>query len=266
MNYDKIPASFPGSKKKSEEHLLAYANLHQYSSYSVSYGGNELFVGRAGYLLGAIWLEKELQRPVLSVDTINEICRLIVDDGRAYAQAHQSASPLMYAYYDTEYIGMLINIRIIKTLCQKCNEWYFTGAAHGLSSILFVLLHCENYLLYNKEAEKDVKAATDYILSLQTNNGNFPCATEDIGFEMRSDEDYELVHWCHGAPGKFNIKLSVFFMFREINRSDFLGVVYLMAKAYLRWQEDKYLQSCIKCGEVIWEKGLLKKGPGNTII
>lgn len=35
-----------------------------------------------------------------------------------------------------------------------------------------------------------------------------------------------------------------------------------MAKAYLRWKEEKYLQSCIKCGNLVWEKGLLKKGPG----
>lgn len=96
---------FTGSKKKSEEHLLAYVNLNPYSNYSVSYGGNELFVGRAGYLLGAIWLEKELQRPILGNDKMNEICRLIIDDGKAYAVGHESPSPLMYAYYNTEYIG-----------------------------------------------------------------------------------------------------------------------------------------------------------------
>lgn len=35
-----------------------------------------------------------------------------------------------------------------------------------------------------------------------------------------------------------------------------------MAKAYLYWKDEKYLNSCIKCGELIWRKGLLKKGPG----
>lgn len=35
-----------------------------------------------------------------------------------------------------------------------------------------------------------------------------------------------------------------------------------MAKAYLFWKEDKYLKSCIKCGELIWQCGLLRKGPG----
>lgn len=50
----------------------------------------------------------------------------------------------------------------------------------------------------------------------------------------------ELVHWCHGAP----------------------GVVYLMAAAYLRWKDARYLDSCIISGELVWHKGLLKKGPG----
>lgn len=35
-----------------------------------------------------------------------------------------------------------------------------------------------------------------------------------------------------------------------------------MAKAYILWQEDRYLQSCIRCADIVWEKGLLKKGPG----
>ncbi|GFS71217.1 lanC-like protein 3 homolog [Nephila pilipes] len=35
-----------------------------------------------------------------------------------------------------------------------------------------------------------------------------------------------------------------------------------MAKAYLRWKEEKYLRSCLSCGEIVWNKGLLKKGPG----
>ncbi len=42
----------------------------------------------------------------------------------------------------------------------------------------------------------------------------------------------------------------------------FSGVVYLFAKAFLRWKDDKYLQACLKCGELAWQKGLLKKGPG----
>lgn len=64
--------------------------------------------------------------------------------------------------------------------------------------------------------------------------GNFPTATDEIGYTS------ELVHWCHGAG----------------------GMVYLMAKAYLVFKEEKYLDSCRKMADLIWNKGLLKKGAG----
>lgn len=58
------------------------------------------------------------------------------------------------------------------------------------------------------------------------------------------------------------ICVYVCYLFVLINALYLTGVVYLMGKAYLTWTEDKYLQSCLKCGEVVWNKGLLKKGPG----
>ena len=57
---------------------------------------------------------------------------------------------------------------------------------------------------------------------------------------MRNKREKRLVHWCHGGP----------------------GVIYLMAKAYLYYKEQKYLDACLKIGDLIWKKGLLKKGPG----
>lgn len=42
----------------------------------------------------------------------------------------------------------------------------------------------------------------------------------------------------------------------------FLGIVYLLAKAYLVFEDPSYLVSCLKCGDLVWAKGLLKKGPG----
>merc|ERR1712012_143191 len=52
--------------------------------------------------------------------------------------------------------------------------------------------------------------------------------------------EHDLVHWCHGAP----------------------GVVYLFAKAYLVLNDVKYLDAALRCGDCVWKKGLLKKGPG----
>ncbi len=42
----------------------------------------------------------------------------------------------------------------------------------------------------------------------------------------------------------------------------FPGVVYLFARAYLVWKDPRYLDACLRCGELTWQKGLLRKGPG----
>lgn len=39
-------------------------------------------------------------------------------------------------------------------------------------------------------------------------------------------------------------------------------MIYLFAKAYTVFNDSKYLDICIKCGEITWQKGLLKKGAG----
>lgn len=35
-----------------------------------------------------------------------------------------------------------------------------------------------------------------------------------------------------------------------------------MAKSYKTFGDRKYLDSCLKCGDLIWQRGLLRKGPG----
>lgn len=118
----------------------------------------------------------------------------------------------MYSYYDVEYLG----------------------AAHGLASILQTIISVPGYLDQNSNDAKDIKASVDYLLSLQDQEGNFPCTTHEIG------QPNELIHWCHGAG----------------------GIIFLMAKAYVHWNENKYLESCERMGELVWRKGLLRKGPG----
>ncbi|PSN54550.1 LanC-like protein 3 [Blattella germanica] len=158
-------------------------------------GGDELFVGRAGYLSGILWLQKIFGNGFFPEQDIFVLCKCIVESGRKYAQHYKSPCPLMYAYYDVEYLG----------------------AAHGLCAILQMLLSFPNYLKSDPRAEQDVKASVDYLLSLQTRNGNFPCATDELGNRARPESE-EL--------------------------------------------EEKYLRSCLKCGELVWAKGLLRKGPG----
>jgi membrane transport protein XK len=40
------------------------------------------------------------------------------------------------------------------------------------------------------------------------------------------------------------------------------GIVYLFAKAYLYYKDARYLDACLRCGELTWQRGLLRKGPG----
>lgn len=187
-------------------------------------GSDELFVGRAGYLSGALWLNSELKSDIVPQTDLFLICNSIVQSGREYVRRKGSRKqvlpPLMYSYYDTEYLG----------------------AAHGLCAILQMLITVPGYIQHccGPDDVKDIKDSVDFLLGLQTPSGNFPCAMDEAPpYKQRPDSE-ELVHWCHGAP----------------------GVVYLLVRAYLVWNEEKYLTGALKCGECLWNKGLLKKGPG----
>jgi len=180
-------------------------------------GSDELFVGRAGYICGALELGKHFKNEGLFVEETSALCKSMIQSGRDYSHKHRSHSPLMYAYYDTEYLG----------------------AAHGLSSILQMLLSCPHFLSSDPSAHQYVRASVDFMLALMQSNGNIPPAMDEVESSQRGAED-ELVHWCHGGP----------------------GIVYLFAKAYLVYRDDKYLDACLRCGELTWRCGLLRKGPG----
>lgn len=119
--------------------------------------------------------------------------------------------------------------------CPLMYAYYGTeylGAAHGISGILQMLLCMPSFLTSDPEAERDIRACVDYLVDLQNTLGNIPAALNET--------DTHLMHWCHGAP----------------------GVVYMFAKAWLVWKDQKYLQACQRCAEITWQKGLLRKGPG----
>ncbi|KAF7665638.1 hypothetical protein LDENG_00137110 [Lucifuga dentata] len=108
----------------------------------------------------------------------------------------------------------------------------YLGAAHGLSAVLQMLLSYQDLL---SGTEKDlVWQSIDFLMN-QEQNCNWPV---ELGAII--ERENELVHWCHGAT----------------------GVAYLFAKAYLINKKPQYLDTCIRSGELVWQKGLLKKGPG----
>lgn len=77
---------------------------------------------------------------------------------------------------------------------------YFVGAAHGLCTILQILISFPRFIEKEQQTKKDIKKCIDLLISLQTDNGNFPTKILEPGSKQRSEED-ELIHWCHGAPG-----------------------------------------------------------------
>ncbi|CAH0554962.1 unnamed protein product [Brassicogethes aeneus] len=116
--------------------------------------------------------------------------------------------------------------------CPLMYEWhnsYYLGAAHGVSGILFLLLNCTEYLL-ELEIMGLIKPTIDYLATLRFSSGNFPSS-------YKSEND-KYVQWCHGAP----------------------GFLYMFTKAYKVFNNPAYLELAILCGDVIWKRGLLRKG------
>ena len=109
----------------------------------------------------------------------------------------------------------------------------YIGAAHGLAGILTLLLQARDHLT-PAEMKELIRPSVDYVLNLQMDSGNFPSS-------KGNDRD-RLVHFCHGAP----------------------GVVHLLLSAHQVWgpEDGKYLSAALRAGEVVWQRGLLRKGPG----
>ncbi|KAA0064343.1 lanC-like protein GCL2 isoform X2 [Cucumis melo var. makuwa] len=107
-------------------------------------------------------------------------------------------------------------------------EWHgkkYWGAAHGLAGIMHVLMDME---LKPDEVE-DVKNTLRYMIKNRFLSGNYPSSEES--------ESDRLVHWCHGAP----------------------GVALTLGKAAEVFGDDEFLQAAIDAGEVVWNRGLLKR-------
>uniref|UniRef100_A0A3F2YVC9 LanC-like protein 3 homolog n=1 Tax=Anopheles culicifacies TaxID=139723 RepID=A0A3F2YVC9_9DIPT len=130
------------------------------------------------------------------------------------------------------------SLQITVPLMYEYHTKTYLGAAHGICAILHALLESS---WFNRDTTgefcvsptdlSDIKNTIDYVLALQNGDGNFP---------TRHDSNRMLVHWCHGCA----------------------GAIYLFAKAFLTFKEERYLQCCRRCADAIWRQGLLRKGPG----
>ncbi|XP_014216340.1 lanC-like protein 2 [Copidosoma floridanum] len=107
----------------------------------------------------------------------------------------------------------------------------YLGGAHGLAGILYLLLQARQYLT-EEQLKNEVEPSLQWLEKLKYPSGNFPSS-------VGSTTD-KLVHWCHGAP----------------------SMTMLFCLAYEVFKKDQYLNTALQCGEVVWQRGLLKKGCG----
>ncbi|CAK8674901.1 unnamed protein product [Clavelina lepadiformis] len=114
----------------------------------------------------------------------------------------------------------------------------YLGSAHGIAGILQAILSFPKFLNADANSAKAVKSSVDYLLDRCFRNGN---VASDLDAALNPGRERMLVHWCHGAA----------------------GVIYTFARAYLVFGKDeRYLNACRELAETVWQKGLLRKGPG----
>ena len=113
-------------------------------------------------------------------------------------------------------------------------DWHgkdYHGAAHGTVGILQQLLQSPADIL--KSTLPAIVATAEQLLSLRfEGTGNLPSSA--------GSTDDRLVQWCHGAPG-----LSL-----------------LCSRLYAVNRDERWLQAAIDASEVVWRRGLLRKGVG----
>ena len=78
-NKDQMQANVQGFAKVAKDRILVPSVVHRC-------GSDELFVGRAGYLSGALWMNSMLNTNVTLPSDLFVICDAIVQSGREYVQ------------------------------------------------------------------------------------------------------------------------------------------------------------------------------------
>ena len=110
------------------------------------------------------------------------------------------------------------------------HDKHYYGQAHGLAGILHQLLLSPLSIV--QPTLPIIRTSVDYLLSLRLSSGNLPSSANS-----HSDR---LVEWCHGAP----------------------GAALLCTQLYTLTKDQRYLTAATELSEVVWRRGLLKKGVG----
>ncbi|XP_075265956.1 glutathione S-transferase LANCL1-like [Convolutriloba macropyga] len=211
-----------GSEETTTQHVRRYLSLR---SSAVSCEASELLYGQAGWIFGALLLNKRFGDETVPPSVILTVVEATLENGRMMSSELGIDCPLFYTWHDRPYLG----------------------AAHGLMGICYVLLHVLEKGWAVEGLESDLRGMLRYVLSLELKaddygvetasgspDGMYPTAVGDgAGREP-------LIHWCHGST----------------------GAVFLFCKAYQVLGRQEYLEAARRAGAVVWRSGLLTKGPG----
>lgn len=116
-------------------------------------------------------------------------------------------------------------------LKYKWHDKNYFGAAHGTAGILYLLLQAREFVS-EEDLRHYIQPSIDDLLECRFRSGNV--------LSSEGSTSDRLVQWCHGAP----------------------GAVQLFCLAYEIFGERRYLSAAVLCGEVVWRRGLLRKGCG----
>lgn len=121
-------------------------------------------------------------------------------------------------------------------LCRALRYYFYDteyqGAAHGTAGILYMLLQFPDWC-QEPNTLPWITATLDVLLYSQFPSGNFP----NVALSLAD----KLLHWCHGSP----------------------GTVYTLYHAHKVLGQDKStLRALDQALRSIWERGILRKGPG----
>jgi lantibiotic modifying enzyme len=209
------------NSKKDFESNLAYI-IAQKDSAQCQQSEYELLYGSTGYLYSLLLIKVQCQNIFeFNIDEeIKEMFVYLFNCGTKEKEKNKG-SCLLYPW--SRVYGSAPKIYI--------------GAVHGIFGVLYMMLKATKIVpdiaktvINYDNIMKEIKSTIKYLILLQFSDGNFPSS-------MGNDSN-KLVHFCHGAPGS----------------------VYTLSIAYQIFNDEGILQALLAAGELIWQKGILRKG------
>ncbi|UJR27908.1 hypothetical protein I4U23_009169 [Adineta vaga] len=117
-------------------------------------------------------------------------------------------------------------------LMYQWHESEYLGAAHGVSGIIYLLLkvtHHDSFSCLRSYVDSHLIPTVEFLKTKRLPSGNY--------LSSSGSQADKLVQWCHGAP----------------------GFIYLFVRAYEVTKNQTYLDLATSAGEIVWERGLLRK-------